>query len=774
LPSIKGYLESKNTNVEIIDINIEFFDYILTKEFLLRCYNKCFAEFSKMQNEEIDNHDDYIKLSKVVLLKKVIEEVETAKQILKSREFYDEVKIQQVFNVIRDALFIVSSSYDGLNIDFHSITFRYSEKKTSDLLMSLTDKESNPFIEYYDYWINAIRERGIQFIGIAITGSSQFIPALTLARLIKEQCKNVKHITFGGNFITRLAMSLKTRHAIFDFADSIILYEGEEPLRILIESVENNCSLANVPNLCYIENSKLFKNNIQTVNIDNLEMPNFDGFSLEKYLMPELILPLYTSRSCYNKCTFCTIPYATSGKYRVLNIDKVFKMMCYLSEKYGTQYFTMVDETFEVKRMESLALEIISNRKEFFWYCETRFTNYLTLDVCKSLFKSGCRKIQFGLESYNQNVLDKMKKNINIDWIEPNIDNCIKSGIAVHLFFMTGFPTERREEAIRTYQFTNEMLNRSIYKYNNKFSTRGFGTFGLDKYSYVWQNPEEFCIEIVNNDQKDLCLQDDYQAYEGLTTKEASEIVEMFSSNNLNRLIKDCGYRNFFQHHKEIASEERNFLLAVNVNDVEKAPERKIRIRYKVNELEADSIFRLDKYTKYAKLIYDIFRDDLIHNETIVLYNSRYHTVYQIGGNITKLVDKMENNGVELKEVVSEFGVSANKIIEDLLFYNLINMTPELETRIEIFEDGLMQFNDNIVQLYERKDRTWYLFNKNTGNLLKVNKLSYDILKLFEEPLRADDVLQALVKEKIIRDKEKVNNLIYQGLRDGILFVGSA
>ncbi|MFK5243103.1 hypothetical protein ACI3PF_20390, partial [Lactococcus lactis] len=54
-----------------------------------------------------------------------------------------------------------------------------------------------------------------------------------------------------------------------------------------------------------------------------------------------------------------------------------------------------------------------------------------------------------------------MDKNIDIAWIEPNIINCFEAGISVHLFFMTGFPTETLEEAKNTYHFANEMILKS-------------------------------------------------------------------------------------------------------------------------------------------------------------------------------------------------------------------------------------------------------------------------------------------------------------------------
>lgn len=54
-----------------------------------------------------------------------------------------------------------------------------------------------------------------------------------------------------------------------------------------------------------------------------------------------------------------------------------------------------------------------------------------------------------------------MKKNTRVDWIDRNIHDCLNAGIPVHLFFMIGFPTETKEEALNTLAYTENILNYS-------------------------------------------------------------------------------------------------------------------------------------------------------------------------------------------------------------------------------------------------------------------------------------------------------------------------
>ena len=87
------------------------------------------------------------------------------------------------------------------------------------------------------------------------------------------------------------------------------MYDGEEPLARLLEALDSgDDNLDCVPNLCHAKGGKIYKNHRIEQTFINDTVPDFDGFALSKYFMPELILPVYSSRQCFNHCAFCTIP----------------------------------------------------------------------------------------------------------------------------------------------------------------------------------------------------------------------------------------------------------------------------------------------------------------------------------------------------------------------------------------------------------------------------------------------------------------------------------
>ena len=54
------------------------------------------------------------------------------------------------------------------------------------------------------------------------------------------------------------------------------------------------------------------------------------------------------------------------------------------------------------------------------------------------LYRSGCRKLIFGLESYNQRVLDSMKKGVELEVVDKTTEECLRIGIAMHFYLICG------------------------------------------------------------------------------------------------------------------------------------------------------------------------------------------------------------------------------------------------------------------------------------------------------------------------------------------------
>lgn len=82
-----------------------------------------------------------------------------------------------------------------------------------------------------------------------------------------------------------------------------------------------------------------------------------------------------------------------------------------------------------MNKLREISQCLLESRDEIKWMGGVRFEKALTGDVLKKMAEAGCQKLVFGLESYCQRVLDKMKKGTKRDVVKKTLDECLKAGI---------------------------------------------------------------------------------------------------------------------------------------------------------------------------------------------------------------------------------------------------------------------------------------------------------------------------------------------------------
>jgi hypothetical protein len=166
--------------------------------------------------------------------------------------------------------------------------------------------------------------------------------------------------------------------------------------------------------------------------------------------------------------------------------------------RHGISDFQFVDEILTVKSLRNLA-HLLPGRN-YRWYGETRFSPTIDRRLADALYAAGCRRLDLGLESFNQDVLDRMRKEIKVAWIEPDLDALLGAGISVHLFAIAGFPGEARWQTARTVEFATGALALSRDHYGVPDSTFGIGPFVLDALSPVAAKPADFDVRLLHPD----------------------------------------------------------------------------------------------------------------------------------------------------------------------------------------------------------------------------------------------------------------------------------
>lgn len=121
-------------------------------------------------------------------------------------------------------------------------------------MAAIKDEKENIFLNVFSQqFLPTILDSRPDIVGISITSTSQIIPGLTIARLIKEKEKDI-HITVGGSVFTKLIDNLLKVDTFFSFVDSFVAFEGEHALLELANQLSGKKDLKKVPNLIYREN----------------------------------------------------------------------------------------------------------------------------------------------------------------------------------------------------------------------------------------------------------------------------------------------------------------------------------------------------------------------------------------------------------------------------------------------------------------------------------------------------------------------------------------
>jgi anaerobic magnesium-protoporphyrin IX monomethyl ester cyclase len=472
LPSLTGFLGKAGVrDVSQRDIGIEALDVFLTQSYGHEVYQRLLDKARSLEQYKHGesgpgSEEHYARVvESLERFPYLIDQIEPAKASLRAEEFYDLDRYRESLFLIDKWLELVSSLYFPTRMTVVDNQFAtYSIYSSKDLLRAIKDEEQNPFLHLFrERFLPSILAERPDLIGVSITATSQIIPGLTLCRLMKEARPEI-HLTIGGSIFTRLVDNLRRCPGLFDLTDDIIVFEGETALLELVNQLQGRHDFSKVPNLIYRQDGRIIVNQpFYSENINDLPAPNYDGFPLDRYLAPETVLPVQFSRGCYYKdCAFCALTLDHQN-FRQKDPGKTVDDLQMLSEKYQTPFFFFTDECLALSPTKRMCQQILDRHLNLQWTAEMRFEKNLGRDLLSLMRDAGCLKIVFGLESFNQRVMDFMKKGIRQENVRRITEDCVDLGIAVHCYIIVGFPTETEEEARETMNFvvTNHRLNSS-------------------------------------------------------------------------------------------------------------------------------------------------------------------------------------------------------------------------------------------------------------------------------------------------------------------------
>jgi len=425
--------------------------------------------------------------------------------------FYDPEALVAAHAILDDQLQLFSLPFFPSQVSWNFFIHPTTPLNLEPMLEFCDDRELNPFIRRFEDQIDGIMASDAGFFAVSIASFSQVLPGLTLARMIRRARGGASgpHVSVGGNFFSRLRHALEELPVFFEeVADSVTIGEGEVPVVALADALERGAGLAEVPSLVYSNNGRIHSNaEAPQTPMAELAFQDLAGFPLDRYLSPEPVVCLRTSKGCYwGQCTFCDSHYGLRRDQ--LEVERVVAEMRYLNDTYAVRHFELVDQCVEPDRMLAFSDAILAAGLDVRWFCNGRTEAGFTPEILSRAQQAGATMVMWGVESASPRLLKLMRKGVSTSSRMKLLEDATSAGLWNFAYLFFGFPTETDEEADQTIDLVCDNID-LIHSY-------GRSVFSLGKHCPLIQDPSEVGIVSVVEDDEELSTNLSYELEAGL------------------------------------------------------------------------------------------------------------------------------------------------------------------------------------------------------------------------------------------------------------------
>jgi len=290
--------------------------------------------------------------------------------------------------------------------------------------------------------------------------SYMYQASLTLAKAARNTAQSLGFtlcIVFGGPHPT----ALPSETALEPEVDFVVIGEGEETLRDLLNALSKGCDPSPIPGLAFKKKSKVLitGRRPRIRDLDRLPWPRRYRRFLDVAKQYQIAYPppgrqvriaqVMYSRGCPYSCAFCSSQNMWGGEVHWRSPKAVLDEIEHLVKDHGTNLVYFPDLTFNVDRERVLALcaEFVARRLPIHWWALFR-ADLLDEELLHALSEAGCVKISLGLESPNEQLAKHVKGSYRARQEELIRVLLVADalGLIIKTFIIIGFPEETRRD----------------------------------------------------------------------------------------------------------------------------------------------------------------------------------------------------------------------------------------------------------------------------------------------------------------------------------------
>ena len=166
---------------------------------------------------------------------------------------------------------------------------------------------------------------------------------------------------------------------------------------------------------------------------------------------------MVTSRGCPFNCCFCAVHLHMGQGFRAHSAQYVLNHIQHVVDKYKVKNIFFEDDnlTLDLKRFEAICDGIIERKIKIGWETPNGVrADCLSVNLLRKMKQSGCKSVFVGVESGDQQILDKIIcKSLDLNRVVEFAKNAKEIGLKTGAFYIIGFPGETKENMQHTVNF---------------------------------------------------------------------------------------------------------------------------------------------------------------------------------------------------------------------------------------------------------------------------------------------------------------------------------
>lgn len=303
---------------------------------------------------------------------------------------------------------------------------------------------------------NHLREGNFKYFGCTVMPGPQLRQAIPFSKKIRAAFPHII-IIWGGYFASNQYKSA----ILSEFVDYIINGPGDRAFPQLLNAIEKEYSLNQIPNLIYKRGVDIIKTPqaplIDQDTLPQLPYTKLNGFyPLEKYLGKTFLgsktAAYHSSMGCPFTCSFCAVVPIYNARWKGKSAPLIYKDLKYLIDEHGANAVEFHDNNFFVSEKRTVEFAHLIKNEKISWWGEGRIdtVDKYSDNSLELMREAGCKMIFFGAETSNDALLKLMDKGgtQTTAQMKQFAERLKKFDIIPEYSFVLGFPAETPEKVM--------------------------------------------------------------------------------------------------------------------------------------------------------------------------------------------------------------------------------------------------------------------------------------------------------------------------------------